>query len=278
MLFSCIYRHITAKGCGLDEILGHIKKHFARAPHLVRAPQDLVDFPRWPRSQLCNLTSVTLKSRSNQKPGSCILTKYIYLWQKFGDDPAISSGEIALFVFLVLAPWRPNQESDRTENLLLSTHDLEEHVYGHRVIALVRWAELVPAVTILTPNDQFSVIYIRETMSLRKIACSQFLRPATIRTRQILLGFYPLVKITSQFMSHDWEWIISLHGKSIVIRIILSKCLQIWPEQCGWEWWGYIQYMPYLASWRHRRCNTINAVPRQSFVIRDSSERRLVAV
>jgi hypothetical protein len=28
------------------------------------------------------------------------------------DDPAISSGVIALFVFLVLAPWWPSQESD----------------------------------------------------------------------------------------------------------------------------------------------------------------------
>jgi hypothetical protein len=58
-----------------------------------------------------------------------------------------------------------------------------------------------------------------------------------------------------------------LHGKSIAIRIFLSKLLEIWPEQCGWEWWGYIQYMPYLASWRHRQCNKIRAVPRQSFVI-----------
>jgi hypothetical protein len=48
-----------------------------------------------------------------------------------------------------------------------------------------------------------------------------------------------------------------LHGKSIAIRIFLSKLLKILPEQCGWEWWGYIQYMPYLASWRHRRCSTI---------------------
>jgi hypothetical protein len=52
------------------------------------------------------------------------------------------------------------------------------------------------------------------------------------------------------------------------------KLLKIWPEQCGLEWSGYIQYMPYLVSWRHRLCSTINAVP----VIRDSSERRLVAV
>jgi hypothetical protein len=33
----------------------------------------------------------------------------------FGDDPAISSGVKALFVFLVLVPWWPNQESDWTE-------------------------------------------------------------------------------------------------------------------------------------------------------------------
>jgi hypothetical protein len=31
------------------------------------------------------------------------------------DDPAISSGVIALFVFSVLPPWWPNQESDWTE-------------------------------------------------------------------------------------------------------------------------------------------------------------------
>jgi hypothetical protein len=32
----------------------------------------------------------------------------MYLWLKFRNDPAISSG----FVFLVLAPWWPSQESD----------------------------------------------------------------------------------------------------------------------------------------------------------------------
>jgi hypothetical protein len=96
---------------------------------------------------------------------------------------------------------------------------------------------------------------------------ASFLGQTTIRTRQILLGFYPSVQKTSQFMSHDWELTSSLHGKSIAIRIFLSKLLKIWPEQCGWEWRGYIQYMPYLASWRYRRCSTITAVPRQSFVI-----------
>jgi hypothetical protein len=50
-------------------------------------------------------------------------------------------------------------------------------------------------------------------------------------------------------------------------RIFLSKLLKIWPEQCGWEWRDYIQYMPYLISRHHRQCSTINAVPRQSFVI-----------
>jgi hypothetical protein len=39
---------------------------------------------------------------------SCILIRWTY-------DPAISSGDIALFVFSVLAPWWPSQESDRTE-------------------------------------------------------------------------------------------------------------------------------------------------------------------
>jgi hypothetical protein len=38
-------------------------------------------------------------------------------------------------------------------------------------------------------------------------------------------------------------------------------------KQCGWEWGGYIQYMPYLVFWRHRRCSTIKAVQGQSFVI-----------
>jgi hypothetical protein len=32
---------------------------------------------------------------------------------------------------------------------------------------------------------------------------------------------------------------------SVTFRIFISKLLNIWPEQCGWEWWGYIQYMPY---------------------------------
>jgi hypothetical protein len=29
-----------------------------------------------------------------------------------------------------------------------------------------------------------------------------------------------------------------------------------------------VQYMPYLASWHHRRCNMINAVPSRSWFIR----------
>jgi hypothetical protein len=92
-----------------------------------------------------------------------------------------------------------------------------------------------------------------------------FLGQTTIRTRQIMLGFYPSVQITSQFMSHVRPTRLrttSLHGKSNLARTMWLR-----PEQCGWEWWGYIQYMPYLASWRHRRCSTIKAVPRQSFVI-----------
>jgi hypothetical protein len=40
---------------------------------------------------------------------------------KIGDDPAISSGVIALF--LVLAPW-PSQESDRAELWSVRSSDL----------------------------------------------------------------------------------------------------------------------------------------------------------
>jgi hypothetical protein len=125
----------------------------------------------------------------------------------------------------------------------------------------------------MTSYLSLTVIYIRDPMSLRKIAWSQFLRPATIRTRQILLGFYPSVQITSQLFYVTRLSTSSFHGKSIAIGIFLSKLLQIWPGQCGWEWWGYIQYMPHLASCRHRRCNTINAVPRQSFVIHPNGGR-----
>jgi hypothetical protein len=42
---------------------------------------------------------------------------------------------------------------------------------------------------------------------------SQFLRPATIRTWQILLGFYPSIQITSQFMSHDWELLVCIESQ-----------------------------------------------------------------
>jgi hypothetical protein len=41
--------------------------------------------------------------------------------------------------------------------------------------------------------------------SWAKIHGASFLGQTTIRTRQSLLGFYPSVQITSQFMSHDWE-------------------------------------------------------------------------
>jgi hypothetical protein len=57
----------------------------------------------------------------------CILTRCTY--DKFGDDPAISSGVIALFVFSVLAPWWPSQESDRTENWSVQSFHLGVHMY-----------------------------------------------------------------------------------------------------------------------------------------------------
>jgi hypothetical protein len=52
---------------------------------------------------LQRLTSVTLKSRSNKKPG--YFAMYPYQMYMFGDDPAIISGVTVLFVFSVLALW-----------------------------------------------------------------------------------------------------------------------------------------------------------------------------
>jgi hypothetical protein len=80
---------------------------------------------------------------------------------------------------------------------------------------------------------------------------SQFLRPADdLNTANSAWILYVGANVTRLRTTTC-----SLYGKSIAIRIFLSKLLKIWPEQCGWEWWGYIQYMPYLASWRHRRCS-----------------------
>jgi hypothetical protein len=61
--------------------------------------------------------------------------------------------------------------------------------------------------------------------SWAKVHGASFIGQTTIRTRQILLGFYPSVQITSQFMSHDWE-LLSLHGKSIAIRIFLEEAIE----------------------------------------------------
>jgi hypothetical protein len=49
------------------------------------------------------LTFATFKSRSNQKPGYCVMYMYPYYIYLFGADPAITSGVTALFLFLVLA-------------------------------------------------------------------------------------------------------------------------------------------------------------------------------
>jgi hypothetical protein len=112
---------------------------------------------------------------------------------------------------------------------------------------LIDWAYIRPAVVIdqfqlvplggdtgprrTSPQRKCSVIYIRVQCHLPVMWVSLLhVGQPTIWTRQVMLGFY-------------------LSG-------------QIW-----WEWWGCIQYMPYLASWRHRRYITINAVPRQSFVL-----------
>jgi hypothetical protein len=41
--------------------------------------------------------------------------EYCTYYKKCGDDPAISTGVLVLYMFSVLAPWWENQESDRTE-------------------------------------------------------------------------------------------------------------------------------------------------------------------
>jgi hypothetical protein len=86
-------------------------------------------------SQLCNmfwtLTFVTLKSRSNQKPGhyvdiyhcTCIM---IIVWRW---SSAISSGVISVCLFLVLAPWWPSQESNWTKILSVSYSYVVVYMY-----------------------------------------------------------------------------------------------------------------------------------------------------
>jgi hypothetical protein len=58
---------------------------------------------------------------------------------KFGDDPLISSGVIAIFVFSVLAlalVTKASEESDRTEIWSVRSSDLGVHVPSYRSIAL----------------------------------------------------------------------------------------------------------------------------------------------
>jgi hypothetical protein len=70
----------------------------------------------WLTVTFWTLTYVTFKSRSNQKPGYYVMyTYYIYLWQQFGADPAISWGVIALCFFSKLATWQPYLKSDQVE-------------------------------------------------------------------------------------------------------------------------------------------------------------------
>jgi hypothetical protein len=73
----------------------------------------------------------------------------------------------------------------------------------------VRWRYWIP----LTSRELiFSVIYIRVPCH-QPITWVSFLGHPTIRTRQILLGFFPSVQITSQFMSHDWELLVCMESQ-----------------------------------------------------------------
>jgi hypothetical protein len=66
----------------------------------------------------------------------------MYLRQKFEDDPAIHSGVIALFVFLVLAPWWPSQESNWTEIWSVSSSYLVVQIFRSIAPAVTKRAML----------------------------------------------------------------------------------------------------------------------------------------
>jgi hypothetical protein len=87
---------------------------------------------------------------------------------------------------------------------------------------------------------------------------ASFLHQQSIRTRQILLEFYPSVQTQAICITSLRTG--SLHEKVRMIRIFL---LQISPEECGWECGGYHILMTYSNLYR----NLIFPVPRQSFVI-----------
>jgi hypothetical protein len=128
------------------------------------------------------------------------------------------------------------------------------------------WSRLV---AIATPEDQHGTKIFRSwhpgPTSWDKMHGASFLGQTTIRTRQIMLGFYRSVQITSQFMSHDWELLVCMEsqwrseyfiqsywkfGQNNVAEndeAIFSIC-HIWPRDV-------------IES------SKIKAVPRQSFVI-----------
>jgi hypothetical protein len=73
---------------------------------------------------------VTLQSRSNQNPGIMSRTLSRCTYDKHLDNSAItcSSGVIELFVFLVLAPWWPSQDPDRTTKIWsVNLYDMGAH-------------------------------------------------------------------------------------------------------------------------------------------------------
>jgi hypothetical protein len=77
------------------------------------------------------------------------------------------------------------------------------------------------------------------------------LRQQSIRIQQILLEFSSVQK-ASQFVSSDWKKL--TYEKEIVLRIFISKFLQTWREECGWECGGYDRNINFT-------------LPSQSFVI-----------
>jgi hypothetical protein len=101
-----------------------------------------------------------------------------------------------------------------------------------------------------------------------------FLGQPTIWTRQILLGFYPSMQISSQFMSHDWEllvWWKVNSDQNISLGVIENLARTMWLRMMRlYSVYAVFGVVTSLKIWHDKRSTEA--------VVRDSSERRLVAV
>jgi hypothetical protein len=80
-----------------------------------------------------------------------------------------------------------------------------------------------------SPALRFSVVHPGPAQPRSQHDGASFFGQQSIRTRQILLEFYPPVQITSQFMSHDRELWFAWKGNSdqnISLKVLARKT---WP-------------------------------------------------